>query len=45
MRKFGLYSWTVRTSYQVGSHRKLIDEMGKDEYKNGVDVLAVQEMR
>jgi hypothetical protein len=44
-REFGLYSWNVRTIYQVGSLRKLVHEMGRDEYTNGVDVLAIQEVR
>jgi hypothetical protein len=45
MREFGLYSWNVRILYQFGSLRKMTDEMGKDKYKNSVNVLAVQEMR
>jgi hypothetical protein len=43
--KFGSYSWNVRTLYQVRFLRKLTDEMGKNEYKNSVDMLALQEMR
>jgi hypothetical protein len=35
----------VRTLYKVRSLRKLVDEMGRDEYKNSVDVLAIQEIR
>lgn len=30
--------------YQAGSLRKVVDALG-DEYKNNVDVLAIQEMR
>jgi hypothetical protein len=43
--EFGLYSWNIRTLYQGRFLRKLIDEMGKNYYKNSVDVLALQEMR
>jgi exonuclease III len=44
-RKFGLYSWNVRTLYQTGALKKLTDEIERVEFKHKIDVLTLQEIR